>query len=241
MMIAESYSRLLLGRGWSHLHLEAGGIIPGYYMSVAGMFEDKFANNVPFSIHSFVMKGAALGHPIGQWFSPTLLARVCFDLSQEITPRHLVALPVENGILNLPLIRNYLLQSHSILLMCPLRLGMDTFNPVYLDLVTGALQLSQSVGIIGGKPGKCFHIVGHQMKKELFYLDPHVIKEPVRDMQEAMQRREFHTSQVLSMEPKSLDPCLLFGFLLRNIQDLDNFIQSIIKLNTTAPVFSVQQ
>jgi cysteine protease ATG4 len=121
--------------------------------------------------------------------------------------------------------------------MIPMRLGVEEFNPYYLDLLTGSLELSQSLGIIGGRPGKCFHIVGHQ-DKELFYLDPHVTKDPPPSPLECLITREFHTDVVLSMDPGQLDPSLLFGFLIRDQADLDAFLADLTTLNLKSPVFS---
>lgn len=236
MMVAEAYSRILMGRGWNFMQIEMGGIPPEMYQSILGLFEDQIAPTAPFGLHALVLAGAAHSHPVGQWFSPTLLALVCSEQSRRTFPLHFLILAIQNGMLSMSHLRQAL--SHQpIMLMIPMRLGVEEFNPYYLDLLTGSLQLSQSLGIIGGRPGKCFHIVGHQ-DKELFYLDPHVTKDPPPSPLECLITREFHTDVVLSMDYNQLDPSLLFGFLIRDHADLDAFLADLTKLNLKSPVFS---
>jgi len=225
-----------MGRGWNFIQVECGGILPETYQGLLGLFEDSVSPTAPFGLHALVLSGAALGHTVGQWFSPTLFAHVCSQQSKKISPMHFLISAIENGILSLSYLRS-VLAIQPILLMIPLRLGIEVFNPYYSSLVTGSLELPQSLGIIGGRPGKCFHIVGHQAG-ELFYLDPHVTRCPPPSPIECMINREFHTDAVLGMPCSSLDPSLLFGFLVKSLAELDEFIGEMTRLNLHSPVFS---
>lgn len=238
MMMAEAYARMLLGRGWNHLQLECGGVSPDVYQSILCLFEDRPSPTSPFGIHAIVNEGASLGHPVGQWYQPTLLARIFANQSTRIAPTHLIVVACDNGMIKMSYLRSVAIM-HPILILLPMRFGIDYFNPIYTDLIAGTLEMPQSVGIVGGKPGRSFYIVGHQEKQELFYLDPHVTRDlPSSSFEQCMISREFHTNQVLSMSPTELDPTVMFGFFIANDSDLEDFISVLTRLNLRTPVFS---
>ena len=49
-----------------------------------------------------------------------------------------------------------------ILLLMPVRLGVERLNPIYVNNVTFLLSLDQSVGVIGGKPKHSLYFIGFQ-------------------------------------------------------------------------------
>ncbi|KAJ7852736.1 hypothetical protein B0H13DRAFT_2359355 [Mycena leptocephala] len=57
-----------------------------------------------------------------------------------------------------------------VLVLLPIRLGLDGVNPVYHEIIK---TLPQTVGIAGGRPSSSYHLVGVQ-GDDLFYLDPHL-------------------------------------------------------------------
>ncbi|CAI9753038.1 unnamed protein product [Fraxinus pennsylvanica] len=63
-----------------------------------------------------------------------------------------------------------------ILLLVPLVLGQDKINPRYLTLLSATLTFSQSLGLLGGRPGASTYIVGVQDEKA-FYLVPHEVQQ----------------------------------------------------------------
>lgn len=69
------------------------------------------------------------------------------------------------------------------LVLIPLRLGMDNIEKTYLKQVKYLFQLHQSVGIMGGKDHMAIYLVGdediHKNNSGLFYLDPHYVQNSV--------------------------------------------------------------
>ena len=64
---------------------------------------------------------------------------------------------------------------HPLLLLVPLRLGLDRLNIAYIYSLQSLLALPQSIGIVGGRPGKSYYFVGLQ-GEQLLYLDPHEVQ-----------------------------------------------------------------
>ena len=62
-----------------------------------------------------------------------------------------------------------------LLLMVPLRLGLDRLNGAYICSLQSLLALPQSIGFVGGRPGKSYYFVGCQ-GEQLLYLDPHEVQ-----------------------------------------------------------------
>lgn len=61
----------------------------------------------------------------------------------------------------------------SVLILIPLRLGLEAINSVYFDPLQKFFQMPQSVGIIGGKPRAAFYFVGLQRKFCIFESKSH--------------------------------------------------------------------
>ena len=62
--------------------------------------------------------------------------------------------------------------SVSLLLIVPVRLGLDRLNAEYAPSLLKCLEMPQSVGIIGGRPNHAIYFFGHQGDM-LHGLDPH--------------------------------------------------------------------
>lgn len=62
--------------------------------------------------------------------------------------------------------------STALLILIPLRLGLDQVNERYVPALEKTFAFPQSVGIIGGKKGHSVYFVGTQ-QDQLHLLDPH--------------------------------------------------------------------
>lgn len=53
-------------------------------------------------------------------------------------------------------------EQRSVMLLIPIRLGVDKVNPIYINNIKYLLSMEQTVGIIGGKPKHSLYFVGYQ-------------------------------------------------------------------------------
>lgn len=71
----------------------------------------------------------------------------------------------------------------SLLILVPLRLGLDELDLVYEPYLKEALRLPQTVGIIGGSPRHAVYILGFQ-DESFIDLDPHFSQNTINVLEE---------------------------------------------------------
>ncbi|KZO92117.1 hypothetical protein CALVIDRAFT_557798 [Calocera viscosa TUFC12733] len=143
----------------------------------------------------------------------------------------------------------------AVLILIGLRLGIDGVNPVYYDSVKALFTFPQTVGIAGGRPSSSYYFVGTQ-GDHLFYLDPHHTRPtvPLRMQSDPSQpydptlqfsqaeMKTFHCDRVRKMHISGLDPSMLCGFVVRNLEewrDLRVRVDALAKANGKAPIFTI--
>ena len=98
-----------------------------------------------------------------------------------------------------------------LLLLVPLRLGLDRLNEEYVPSLRALLGMPQSVGMIGGRPRRSYYFLGCQGERVL-YLDPHEVQPALRA--DAPQLPSCHFAQPpRTMPMREIDPSLALGFL----------------------------
>ena len=127
-----------------------------------------------------------------------------------------------------------------VLVLLPLRLGLDTLNPSYCGCLCALFELRQTVGIIGGAPRRSFYFVGCQ-GEQLLYLDPHEVQPALGLPLGAAQLRSCHCLHAPRTIPVSqIDPSLALGFLCTSAQDFDELCASCAEIfRRTLPAFSI--
>lgn len=59
-----------------------------------------------------------------------------------------------------------------LLLMIPLRLGLNDINPIYIPALKKCFEIEENCGMIGGRPNQALYFIGY-VGDEVLYLDPH--------------------------------------------------------------------
>ncbi|XP_042707007.2 cysteine protease ATG4A isoform X3 [Chrysemys picta bellii] len=101
-----------------------------------------------------------------------------------------------------------------LLLIIPLRLGINHINPIYIDAFKECFKMPQSLGALGGKPNNAYYFIGF-LGNELIYLDPHTTQIFV-DLEEngMVDDQSFHCQQAPHrMKIMNLDPSVALNLL----------------------------
>ncbi|KAL7979975.1 hypothetical protein Chor_004444 [Crotalus horridus] len=120
-----------------------------------------------------------------------------------------------------------------LLLIVPLRLGINHINPVYVDAFKECFKMPQSLGALGGKPNNAYYFIGF-LGNELIYLDPHTTQVFVdSDENGAVDDHSFHCQQPPQrMKIMNLDPSVALvsiGFFCKEEKDFDNWCSLVQK------------
>lgn len=114
----------------------------------------------------------------------------------------------------------------SLLLLVPLRLGLDKFNDEYVDAVAKSFWLPQSVGILGGRPrGARWFYGAYADGSKVLGLDPHTVQSaPKRNAIQKVQMSDDYLQSVHTNYPdiyqiNRMDPSLAIGFYCSDKKD----------------------
>jgi len=107
-----------------------------------------------------------------------------------------------------------------VLLLVPLRLGLEQLNAEYVPCLQAMFELPQSLGIIGGRPRRSHYFVGCQ-GDQLLYLDPHEVQPALSAQEPALA--SCHFPHIIRTTPlREIDPSLALGFLCKSKAEVDD-------------------
>lgn len=92
-----------------------------------------------------------------------------------------------------------------LLLIIPLRLGLNEFNQDYKESIKKCFHLKQTVGMIGGKPNQAYFFYGYA-DDDLLYMDPHEVQPYIPNFVEDMNDASYHTNTMWKLKFSHLDP-----------------------------------
>eukprot|EP00842_Homolaphlyctis_polyrhiza_P002743 jgi/Hompol1/346/HPOL_002885-RA len=135
----------------------------------------------------------------------------------------------------------------AVLLLIPLRLGVDSMNPIYHPAIKQCFGIKHCVGIAGGRPNSSLFFLGND-GDNLIYLDPHYQRPCVelRDITsyEMEDLLSYHCETVRLMPIRSLDPSLVIGFYCASLSDFDTLCSQLVQLfsltHCSTPLFSLE-
>lgn len=117
--------------------------------------------------------------------------------------------------------------------LIPVRLGGEHFNPIYGNCIKTLLTQESCIGIIGGRPRHSLYFVGFQ-DDNLINLDPHRLQPKVDTDMQNFTLESFHCNSPRKMSINRMDPSCCIGFYLRTRSDFDNWCRGITELVTPA-------
>jgi hypothetical protein len=103
---------------------------------------------------------------------------------------------------------------------------MKTVQQEYLEVIRMFFGLKFNVGILGGRPGEAYYLIGLQ-DGYLIFLDPHNTQDSVKPDPKSIREAHtsYHESSAKKIHYSKLDPSLGFSFLLNKESDMDKFRQ----------------
>ncbi|KAL0488343.1 autophagy-related protein ATG4 [Acrasis kona] len=127
-----------------------------------------------------------------------------------------------------------------VVILIPIRIGLEHMNPIYSDSIKKTFQIPQSLGIMGGKPKSSLYFIGYQ-DNDLLYLDPHTVQKPASH-KSGGGYKSYHCSQPRKLKIYDLDPSMCLGFLCQtqtDFEELCSFVDSLSQMQN--PLISIQK
>ncbi|KAK3555344.1 hypothetical protein QTP86_014942 [Hemibagrus guttatus] len=115
-----------------------------------------------------------------------------------------------------------------LLLLIPLRMGINNINPIYIQALKECFKMPQSCGVLGGKPNLAYYFIGF-IDDELIYLDPHTTQSAVdSEMGLGVGDQSYHCQRSPHrMKISSLDPSVALGFFCKSEEDFDRWCNQV--------------
>jgi len=195
-------------------------------------FADTPRKESPYSIHAIAKSGELFGKAIGEWFGPSTIANVLCELVGAHKSSNLCVYVSDDGAVYVDKVTKLATSNGNtwrpVLIIVPLRLGLDTMNEIYYPSILEMFRFPQSLGIIGGKPRASLYFVAAQ-DDFVFYLDPHTLQptvnvDPKFDTYHCAAPKRAHVSEI--------DPSLALAFYCRNKEQFDDFCDKSHQANT---------
>jgi cysteine protease ATG4 len=121
-----------------------------------------------------------------------------------------------------------------LLLLVPLRLGLNNFNEEYIQSFAASFALPQSVGVLGGRPrGARWFYGAYADGSKVLGLDPHTVQTaPQRCNNTSVNLsdeyiRSVHTAYPEAYPISKMDPSIALGFYCKNKADFENLQQQM--------------
>lgn len=107
------------------------------------------------------------------------------------------------------------------------KIGLSKPNPEYLPFIKEILTFPESVGMLGGKPGLAYYIMGH-VEDKLIYLDPHFVQESLKSRKDLDDETLFSTyfsSSIRYLSLEDIDTSVGFAFWIKDEVEFERFVK----------------
>lgn len=194
-----------------------------------------------FSIHKISDCGANHHVPVGTWFGSTSLGNTLKELvSKSYISSTIEIIMARDGVIYNNEIVDLLNQNKKILILIPVRFGMDKINNSYCKPLLECFENLYNVGIVGGKPRESYYFIGKQ-NDNIFFLDPHTVQNAFVDF-DNIETTQKDNDKISYVDINDIDPCMLLSFLISSeneYNDWKNKVSNYRNTESNYPIFSI--
>ena len=234
--------------------------IPNFFTSI--LTKNPYINNEtkilpPFSIQMHCFLGNLYNKYAGEWFSDVNICQNYKDLNDNLNifPNLKIfsfiselnmadvmeeCFEVVNNLDNNKNIdittfnnKKYIFKKGG-LIFVSMRLGITKVSGEYYSSIKYLFQCKECIGIIGGETNLAHYFIGYNDKGNLIYLDPHITREGVVELNEDSIINDYLNKNLLELSMNDMSTALSVGFLFRNkneFEDLTKFMENYSEKN----------
>jgi cysteine protease ATG4 len=212
---------MLVGTALARLRGGWGARIPS---ELVPLFHD--TPGAPLSIHAITTLGLEKwGKGIGEWFGPSTISVVLSELVARHTPCGMTSLVLPEMMIVRDQVEAAVVSPRlhggpspapggeapwrPLLLWIPVRLGVESINPIYMPSLLAYFRSPQSLGVLGGRDPRHATYFYASQGPHAFYLDPHTVQ-PASDTADLAS---YTCTDLHSMPLASADPSMALAFL----------------------------
>jgi cysteine protease ATG4 len=248
MLLGQCLILHLLGRQWRLGQRGDDDAIWEGYLRILSYFLDQPQSQ--FGIHAFTQRGLVYDVPVGNWYGPRTIANVIRDCVNSSGLGVKCQIAQEAIIYNDTLLETVNNWQHTLLLLIPVRLGVDKINQEYHKALLELFKWKSLCGVAGGQPRAAYYFLGVD-GGDLIYLDPHIVRPAIDycgfagdadgDANAMLERiLTYHCSVVKKTSITALDPSLLLGFYLKDEQEYATFKQLSQQLFSKGAIYTFE-
>lgn len=225
MLLAQALLMNTVGRGF---RLNQGS--DEQYDALVKLFYDTTAADSPFSLHNLLRIGDRYGVKPGTWLGPSIVCTAMSRALNELTPHPVYGALVAYVALDCLVSKSEIMRVitaggndwRPVLILIPLRLGVERLNPLYIPSLQNIFSYQECVGLIGGKSGHSMYFLGFQ-GNDLIGLDPHICQMCPDFSAASVPNESFQCRSPRKVKLNAVDPSLAIGFVCRTPAELERF------------------
>ena len=182
-----------------------------------------------FSVQNIIMEGMKYSVGAGEWFSPSIAVKAARDAMETCSRQNKEGLNFQIKIFGDGFTQDDPIKRPTLVIL-PVKLGVDSIDGSYHEILMEMISEECSMGIIGGNKSASYYLIGIDLGKDgkirVKYLDPHELR---RHGDENYKVDKIHT-----MSMSAMNPSIAIAFYCRNEKDFKEVYNKYSDIFATA-------